>query len=332
MAMALPNLDNRTYTDLVDQARALIPKLSPEWTDHNPSDPGIVLLELLAWLTEIVIYRVNQVPDAASLAFLQMLNGPSWQLPGELTPVALSLATKETVLRLRERYRAATRDDFEYLTQQQWPQTASAQALGAAGIIKRVYCLPQRNLELLSAARAAVAPGHVSLLIVPPSTDGTTFPQPTDALRRALWRFLDPRRLLTTRLHVVGPDHLRVHVSATLYLEDSVKPGVVRQAASDAVSAFFHPVTGGPDGNGWPFGRDVHVSEVYRLLDLTPGVDFVRMMRIKAPDHPEREQPAQVDQPMTITLREYELVAIDITSDSFITMERTGGTWQKTAE
>jgi hypothetical protein len=332
MAIVLPNLDDRTYTDLVDQARALIPQLSPEWTDHNPSDPGIILLELLAWLTEMVIYRVNQVPETTAVTFLQLLNGPDWQLQGELTAEALHAATRETVLRLRERYRAATRDDFEYLTLRQWPQTPAAQALGNAGIIKRGYCLPQRNLELVGAARDAEAPGHVSMLIVPPATAHAMPPQPTETLRQALWRFLDPRRLLTTRLHVVGPDYLRVQVSATLYLEEGVRPAVVRQAVADALTAFFHPLSGGAGGGGWPFGRAVHVSEVYQLLDTAPGVDFVRVVRIKAPDHPEREQPPQADQPITITLNEYELVAIEMMPDSFTTMERTGGAWQKTAE
>jgi len=332
MAMALPNLDTRTYNDLVEQGRALIPKLSPEWTDHNPSDPGIVLLELLAWLTEMVIYRVNQVPDTTAVAFLQLLNGPDWQLQGELTPEALHIAISETVLKLRARYRAATRDDFEYLTLQQWPHTAQALTLGDMSIVKRVYGLPQRNLELVGSARDAEAPGHISMLILPVVAADSARPQPTAALRQALWRFLDQRRLLTTRLHVVGPDYLRVHVSATLYLEEGMPPAAVRQAATNVLSAFFHPVTGGPDGSGWPFGRDVHLSEVYQLLDTAPGVDFVRGVRIKAPDHSEREQPASTDQPSTITLSAYELVAIDVTPDSFITMERTGGAWQKTAE
>ncbi|MCX5357759.1 putative baseplate assembly protein [Streptomyces sp. NBC_00124] len=68
-----PNLDDRTWQDLVEQMRALIPKYAPAWTDHNPSDPGITLIELFAWLTEGVIYRLNQVPDKNYLAFLNLL-------------------------------------------------------------------------------------------------------------------------------------------------------------------------------------------------------------------------------------------------------------------
>ena len=46
--MSLPQLDDRSYDDLIAEARALIPAFAPEWTDHNPSDPGIALLELFA--------------------------------------------------------------------------------------------------------------------------------------------------------------------------------------------------------------------------------------------------------------------------------------------
>ena len=80
MPLLLPNLDDRSWADLVDEARSLIPVYGPQWTDHNASDPGITLLELLAWITEMDIYRLNQVVDAERLRFLQLvgvrLKGP----------------------------------------------------------------------------------------------------------------------------------------------------------------------------------------------------------------------------------------------------------------
>jgi hypothetical protein len=68
-----PNLDDRTWQDLVDQARALIPVYAPKWTDHNPSDLGITLIELFAWLVEGLIYRLNRVPDKHRIEFLNLL-------------------------------------------------------------------------------------------------------------------------------------------------------------------------------------------------------------------------------------------------------------------
>ena len=68
-----PNLDDRSWADLVEQMRALIPTYAPEWTDHNPSDLGITLIELFAWLGESVIFRLNQIPVKNYVAFLDLL-------------------------------------------------------------------------------------------------------------------------------------------------------------------------------------------------------------------------------------------------------------------
>lgn len=68
-----PNLDDRKWQEIVEQTRALIPKYAPQWTDHNPSDLGMTLIELFAWLVEGLIYRLNRVPDKNYIAFLNLL-------------------------------------------------------------------------------------------------------------------------------------------------------------------------------------------------------------------------------------------------------------------
>ena len=69
MPIPLLNLDDRKFADLFEEMRTLIPRYAPEWTNHNTADPGIMLLELFAWLTEATIYRVNRVPEASKLRF-----------------------------------------------------------------------------------------------------------------------------------------------------------------------------------------------------------------------------------------------------------------------
>ncbi len=73
--MALPdiNLDDRNFQDIVDQAKRLIPRYTPEWTDHNTSDPGIAMIELFAWMTEMVLYRMNRVPDKVLIRLLELI-------------------------------------------------------------------------------------------------------------------------------------------------------------------------------------------------------------------------------------------------------------------
>ncbi|GHO83202.1 putative baseplate assembly protein [Dictyobacter formicarum] len=68
-----PNLDDRVWQDLVDEALALIPKYAPQWTDYSPGDPGRTLIELFAWLVEGLIYRLNRVPEKNYIAFLNLL-------------------------------------------------------------------------------------------------------------------------------------------------------------------------------------------------------------------------------------------------------------------
>jgi predicted phage baseplate assembly protein len=68
-----PNLDDRSFDDIVEEAIRLIPQYCPDWTNFNKADPGITLVELFAWMTEMVIFRLNRVPDNNYLAFLNMM-------------------------------------------------------------------------------------------------------------------------------------------------------------------------------------------------------------------------------------------------------------------
>jgi hypothetical protein len=310
MPLPLPNLDDRTYTELLEEAQALIPSLYPAWTDHNPTDPGIVLVELLAWLTETVIYRLNRVPEANYETFLKLLNGPDWTRTGDL-----DAAIRQTVLTLRQRHRATTCEDFEHLATVAWPTTEQGRQLQQAGhgTVRRACCIARRNLEFSDSA-GQTAPGHVSLIVVtdqPPDR-----PELADELSTALWTYLDERRPLTTRHHVVAPDYVAVTVAATLFLQEDVLASVVRRQAVEAVRSFFHPVTGGADGQGWPFGRAVYVSEVYELLDAVPGVDYVEDVVLTSPEGDEREQD-EAGALVGITLHEHELVAIAVAENNF---------------
>ena len=496
----------------MELARKLIPSEYPEWTDHNPTDPGIILLELLAWLTEMVLYRVNQVPDENYWTFLKLLNPQEeWDRLNENNN--LQVAIRQTVLDLQKRYRAVTCEDFEKLALEDWNQTPEAKALGDEGVVKRAKCLPQRNLAATdAAARDAQAPGHVSLVIVPQSPipynvltfnpeknnyievpnhtnptnmitvevwvkshtdtwnkhgcllsrrspyilhpwsggkrlmfdlyvpgspslanvefsptidltqwhhyagtydgkclrlyiDGkevavknlsdesrpiqfstgslfigkdcygndtryfngkiaecriwntartpeqiranmyrqltgkeeglvgywpldegsgntaydktsngnngtihgaqwTTDPNKTPRLKAALWKYLDERRLVTTRHHVVEPDYVPVKITAQLWLMDGADSQNVRTRAVEQVRQFFDPLEGGLDGKGWPFGRSVYISEVYSLLDSVDGVDYVTEVKLN-------------DEVAAIALQEYQLVVVEVTEASF---------------
>ncbi|MFI2200189.1 putative baseplate assembly protein [Streptomyces sp. NPDC020192] len=73
MALPSPNLDDRRFQQLVDEAKRYVQRRAPEWTDHNVSDPGVTLIETFAYLVDQLLYRLNRVPDKNYTAFLDLL-------------------------------------------------------------------------------------------------------------------------------------------------------------------------------------------------------------------------------------------------------------------
>lgn len=316
MPIPVPNLDNRTYADLTVEGRALIPTLCPEWTDHNPSDPGITLLELLAWMTEMTLYRVNRVPEANYWTFLRLLNNE--QAFEQLPQNDLEAAIHQTIASLRESYRAATPADFEYLALTGWPQfivqtlkeierelsqgkseSEACQKVGLAeekyrrwkprysssdiGGVKtltfqRAHCLPRRDLETRTAADEAA--GHVSLLVVPPPE---TPEEIVKEMRADLYDFLEERRLLGVCHHIVEPRYVDISISAEIYLNPDAKPDVALPQAADKLTKFFDRLKGGAEKTGWPFGQGVFVSEIYALLDALPLLDHAESLDLEIP-------------------------------------------------
>ncbi|MFW6720207.1 putative baseplate assembly protein [Streptomyces sp. MAR4 CNY-716] len=73
MALPSPNLDDRRFQQLVDEAKRYVQQRTPEWTDHNVSDPGVTLIETFAYMVDQLLYRLNRVPDKNYTAFLDLL-------------------------------------------------------------------------------------------------------------------------------------------------------------------------------------------------------------------------------------------------------------------
>ena len=306
MPLSLPDLDDRRYADLVEEARALIPTYAPEWTNHNPSDPGVTLVEMFAYLTEMLIYRLNRVTDENVLAFVALLKGPEWKEKRAQSdnPPPLRQELRDAVLELRRPWRAVTCEDFERL------------ALAAApGRVARARCAPRRNLESENpAAPDADKPGHVSLIVVPQSESAS--PRPDAELLAAVRDYLEPRRLLTTSLHVVGPRYRNVGVRLTLTLKPDADEARTQAAAVAALKGYLDPLTGGPGGGGWPFGRDVHVSEIFALLDALPGVDYVTASTSAQTDRPLDVLTAEASR--LVRDEEGEVVAVAVGADELV--------------
>lgn len=94
--MPLPdiNLDDRTFEDLYQELLRRIPRYTPEWTDYNDSDPGVTLMQLFAWLAEIIVYRLNQVPQKNFIKFLELVGIPLQQPAPAVTELQFTLVPK----------------------------------------------------------------------------------------------------------------------------------------------------------------------------------------------------------------------------------------------
>jgi hypothetical protein len=310
MPIPLPNLDDRSYADLTAEALALIPALDPAWTNHNPSDPGITLIELLAWLTEMLLFQVNQVTPASTENFLKLLNESGWARPDG---VSLDAAIRQTIVGLRERYRAVTAADYEWLALNAWPESDAAGKLPGGGKLARVHCVPRRDLSATDpAARRAEAPAHLSLVVLaqPPPAPGAAS---DTALLGDLGKFLDERRMLTTLQHVVEPGYVAVEISANLALHEGAPPDTTLAAAHQALAAYYDPLKGGPQQQGWPFGRAVYASEASAVLEEVPLVDYVEDVQVTAPAAADKVQHDASGQAVTVVLDIDELVQLQAT-------------------
>jgi hypothetical protein len=254
--MALPkeNLDDKTFKQLVEEAGKRIPVYAPDWTDHNLHDPGIMLLELFAWLTEMQVYRLNRVTEESYRTFFKLIG-----LEGE------EAARRD----LKTVTRAVTSEDYEVL------------ALQAPGIgVKRVKAIPRfhSNME-----------GEVSGVVTIAAAPESYFkkpPEPIGDFLEKLREYLDQYRMLTTRVYVTLPELIEVSVKAAVIIKSRYLPGAVEERAVKALAEFLDPLTGGAGGKGWPFGRSVYISEIYEVIDKVEGVDYVETgsVRLKSGD------------------------------------------------
>jgi len=111
VSLPIPNLDDKTFTELVEESRARIPRYAPGWTDHNLSDPGITFIDLFAWLAEMQIYNLNKVTDKNYIKFLNLIGTALRPAIQSKVDVTFSLnGTKENRVNIPEGTKVTTAD------------------------------------------------------------------------------------------------------------------------------------------------------------------------------------------------------------------------------
>ncbi|HMO59875.1 MAG TPA: baseplate J/gp47 family protein, partial [Roseiflexaceae bacterium] len=184
----------------------------------------------------------------------------------------LQRAMVRAPLELRSSVRAVTAEDYEHLARK------------ASPLVHRAACIQPRGA--IRAGTDVSRAGVVRVLLVP------TLEQPDrqialeelrpiePTLARTVEEYLDRRRLLTTTLVIGPPDYTVVSVEARLKPARETLGETLTREAQQRLYRFLNPLIGGPDGNGWPFGRDLYLSEVYAVLQSMPGLAYIEQVRL----------------------------------------------------
>lgn len=273
MTIQLPVRDTRTYGDILDEMIASIPKYTDKWTNHNPSDPGITILELLSWIEETTLYRINRIPEESYVNFLRLVAGASGvaevdrmlndpgvyryhrQILEFLKEIEegddKSIAEiKEAALRfLKSRYRAVTEDDFCQL------------AIEAADEVRRAIIYRSGDNE------------KVEIVIVSESGEGY------EELTQVVTDYLNPRKLIGTIIKVKRPVYTDVAIDIRVVCYHYATPKKVETDVRNRILKHLNPFVGGDDGTGWLYGRPLTVYEIAQIVEETGGVRQSELVR-----------------------------------------------------
>lgn len=164
---------------------------------------------------------------------------------------------------MKKSYRAVTSEDYEYLA-----KNTPGIKVARARAIPRYHKIHCREI-----------PGIVTVVVVPYSP--YTEPKPSPGFLETVYKHLDKHRLLTTELFVIPPEYVKVSVNTEVVIKPKYLKNTVEEAVKKALKNFLNPIIGGKDGNGWPFGRSVYISEVYELIEGVEGVDYIESVKLK---------------------------------------------------
>jgi predicted phage baseplate assembly protein len=173
----------------------------------------------------------------------------------------LDEAKKRAPRSIKSRCRAVTAEDFESLAME-------------AATIKRAKALPLFHPDF----PGVKAPGVVTVIVVPDG-DGPS-PTPSEGTLRTVCAYLDQRRLLTTELYVIKPSYQRVEIQAEVIVNDNADLAEVKKSVEKTIKDYFHPLKGGEDGLGWPFGGTIYYSRVNQRIFSVAGVQSVKTLII----------------------------------------------------
>jgi predicted phage baseplate assembly protein len=136
--------------------------------------------------------------------------------------------------------------------------------------VRRVHAMPG-----LRSVTGRPEPGVVGLVVVPPIDPSRPDvpPVPDEQALRNVARYL-ASKLAPAGVEIVAapPVYRAIRVEAQVVLDPLADAGKVVTAALQTVRSFLHPLEGGDDGEGWPFGGALRYEALLRRLLAVKGV------------------------------------------------------------
>lgn len=190
--------------------------------------------------------------------------------------------SKETLIEARGRlkreyrkpYRAVSAADFEAL------------ALHTPGLrVARVKAVPLYKPGMKNYPHRQ-EPAQVTVAVMPYSESLTPLPSP--AFKENVRWYLNHHRLLSTEIHVVAPDYIRINVYAVVV----VAPGTLRaqERITGELERFLQPLDRDEFSRGWPFGRTVYRGDIYEVINRVPGVEYIKELWLSADGNGIRQE------------------------------------------
>lgn len=288
MPIHLPNLDTKTFEELSNEMLASIPKYTDRWTNHNPSDPGITILELLSWIAETTLYRINQIPDESYVNFLRLTAGASGtdEVTRLLQDPELDRSHRQileflkgveegnkkstadiraaTLRFLRSRYRAVTEDDVRTLVIEATDHLSEK--------VNRAVVFSEDNT--------------VHIVIVPEKWDdyekkAEAYKQDSyNKLIACVERYLSPRMLIGTIIEVKKPIFTDISLDIKVICRHFAIEKKVEENIRTRIKEHLNVFSGGDEKKGWPYKRPLTVYEIAQIIEETDGVKQVESIII----------------------------------------------------
>lgn len=195
--------------------------------------------------------------------------GENWKnASGGMSAESLDYAKNRVSNDFRKYYRAITSEDYIQLV------------LSTPGLrVKRAGVIPNYHPDF----PCLDIPGNVTVVVVPYTRDAT--PVPGEGFQQTVLNHLNKHRLVTTLVHVIGPEYVTISLKCQVHLLKHTSQVRTEDRVRKKLKEFLHPIKGGPDKKGWPFGRPVFPSEISQTIDGVEGVDYVSHVSLKSEDY-----------------------------------------------